>query len=240
MTTRDELEMRSATVADVAVSFPQALGVLNRYRLDYCCNGGRQFVAACDSLKLDAGLVWQEILEAAEQPAIDKGVRFNTWGTPLLIDYIVEHHHGYVRQSTGRILELLKKVERAHSEENAEVVQVRQAFEQLSEELLEHMIKEEVIVFPTVRRIAESEGAGLKEPLATSIEAPLIAMEDDHEQAGMLIKQLRSLTQMYTPPLYACPTFQLTWRLLKEFDDDLMKHIHLENNILFPRVREAG
>lgn len=239
MITTDTLEMSSATVADVAINFPQALDVLNRYHLDYCCNGGRQFVAACGSLRLDAGSVWHEIQETAEQRKTDRRLRFDTWGTPFLIDYIVEQHHSYVRESTTHILELLGKVAMAHAEENPEVARVRQAFEQLSEELLEHMAKEELIVFPTIRSIAASRESTSASPLSTDLLAPLSEMEDEHEQAGALIKQIRSLTEMYTPPLYACPTFQLTWRLLKEFDDELMQHIHLENNILLPRVRSA-
>jgi regulator of cell morphogenesis and NO signaling len=237
MATTDVLEMRRATVADVAVNFPQALGVLNRYHLDYCCNAGRQFVAACNSLKLDAGSVWQEVLGAAEMPEDNQRMRFNTWETSLLVDYIVQHHHEYVRQSTPHILELLRKVEAAHAEDSPEIVQVRHAFEQLSEELLEHMTKEEVIVFPTVRRVAESKMSSLRDPLSTSIKNPLLVMEHEHEQAGVIIHQIRSLTENYTPPLHACPTFQLTWKLLKEFDEDLMQHIHLENNILFPRIK---
>ena len=239
MITRDELEMQSATVADIAVKFPSAIGVLNRHSLDYCCNGGRQFVAACGSLNLDPGSVWQEILKAAQQPEATQSMRmrFEEWETPFLIDYIVQHHHSYVRQSTVHLLELLRKVEAAHAEDTPAVVEVRRAFEQLTAELIEHMTKEEVIVFPTVRRIAESQESPLRGPLSMSIMTPISAMEDDHEEAGQLVGQIRSLTDNYTPPPHACPTFQLAWKLLKEFDEDLMQHIHLENNILFPRVK---
>jgi regulator of cell morphogenesis and NO signaling len=239
MTAADVLDMHSATVADIAVNFPQSIAVLNRHHLDFCCNGGRNFVAVCNDSQLDAESIWREILETAERPESGQRMRFETWDTSLLIDYIVQHHHQYVRESTTLLLELLTKVEAVHSGENPEVIQVRQAFRELSAELLEHMTKEEVIVFPTIRRIAQSEES-IDGPMAKSILAPLLEMENEHEEAGRLIKKIRSLTENYTPPLYACPTFQLSWKLLKEFDEDLMQHIHLENNILFPRVQAAG
>ncbi len=234
MTLPDPPDMRSATVADVAVIFPQAINVLNRYKLDYCCNGGKQFVGACSNLGLEAGSVWHEILQAAQQPPASRHIRVDSWTTPFLIDYIVQQHHGFVRDSTLHILELLKKVQAAHSEGHPEVTQVRLAFEQLSEELVEHMTKEEVVVFPAIRRIAEQASSGAETSISTTL---LVALQDEHEAAGRLIAQIRSLTDNYKPPIYARPTFQMTWKLLKEFDEDLMQHIHLENNILFPRVK---
>lgn len=230
----DRLEMKSATVADIAVSFPQAIGLLNRYHLDYCCNGGRHFTTACNNLNLDAASVWDEILETSQISEADARMRFEEWKTPFLIDYIVQNHHSYVKTASTRLLTLLGKVEAAHGDVSPEVVQVRQAFEQLAEELLDHMTKEELIVFPAVRRLTEAPNSGT---LASDIAAPLACMEDEHEEAGVLIRQIRSLTEDYTPPPHACTTFQIAWKLLKEFDDDLMQHIHLENNILFPRVK---
>jgi regulator of cell morphogenesis and NO signaling len=242
MTTTDVLEMQSATVADVAVKFPQATGVLDRYHLDYCCNGRKNFISVCENLELDAGSVWKEVMEISHLSASGHPLRFETWGTPFLIEYIVEHHHAYVREATTYIMELLRKVEAAHADDHPEVAQVRRTFGTLTQELLEHMTKEEVIVFPTVRRVAESQVPDTcsSDPLAGSIVRPIMEMEDEHEEAGKLIGQIRSLTNNYTPPIDACPTFQVTWRLLKEFDADLIQHIHLENNILFPRVKQLG
>jgi regulator of cell morphogenesis and NO signaling len=239
MENENMLEMRSASVADIAVSFPQAIDILNRYQLDYCCNGGRRFVAACDNLKLDPRWVWREIMETSARPETDRRMKFDKWQTPFLIDYIVQYHHSYVREAIGGILALLPKVEAAHGADHPEVVQVRRCFEQLSAELIEHMTMEELVVFPAVRKIEES-GSSAGDGSSTEIETPLSVLTHEHEDAGRLIKQIRSLTGNYTPPLHACPSFQLAWKLLKEFDEDLMQHIHLENNILFPRVATAG
>jgi regulator of cell morphogenesis and NO signaling len=221
------------TVADLAVRFPQAIGILNHYHLDYCCNGGRRFVSACARLNLDARSIFDEIVKSPPARETDKHARFETWETPRLINYIIGRHHSYTKEAINHIGALLKKVEAAHAEDSPDVVPVRELFEQLSEELLDHMIREEVIVFPAMRSIA---GSGQDDSSSGDMLCALGAMEDEHEEAGVLIKQLRSLTNDYTVPLYACPTFQLTWQLLKEFDEDLMQHIHLENNILFPRV----
>jgi len=233
MTTVDEYAMRSMTVADLAVKFPQAIGILNRYNLDYCCNGGRRFVSACTRLNLDARSIFREIVQTSPTQEAEPHGRFETWDTPQLIDYIIQRHHTYTKEALSRIGILLRKVEAAHAEYNPEVVPVREIFEQLSEELLDHMVREEVIVFPAMRTFA---GPACDCGASPDMRGALNAMQDEHEEAGVLIKQLRSLTENYTVPPHACPTFQLAWKLLKEFDADLMQHMHLENNILFPRA----
>ncbi len=238
MTFTDQtLEMVTATVADVALAFPQAISVLNKYDLDFCCNGKVPFVEACKKSNLNSENLWQEILEA---PRMKQGntLNFETWNSSVLADFIVQHHHQYVREAIPKIRELLDKVCRVHVDTNPELLAVRTDFEALALELLGHLPKEEQILFPAIKRIEGEPIASVEDAIAPdALAMPIHVMEAEHERAGELIKSIRSRTNHYTAPSYACPTFQLTYVMLQEFDNDLLQHIHLENNILFPRFK---
>lgn len=239
MHTGTTLEMTTATVADIALKMPQAIDLLNRYHLDYCCNGKRKFLAACYDAELDAEKIWREIQQQKGLPAADTRMKFSNWETGLLIDFIVQHHHAYVRQAIPHLQELLTKVCSVHGTETPDLLKVKSTFEEIANELLDHMPKEEVVLFPAIRRITYKESETAITALF-NIQAPIHAMEHEHEEVGNLIKDIRHLTDQYTPPAHACPTFQLTYKLLWEFDNDLMQHVHLENNVLFPMVKPAA
>lgn len=233
--TDDQLEMATASVADVALAFPQALEIFNRYNLDYCCGGKKPFVKTCEKAGLNPELVWHEIHQLKSNYGADSRMRFDTWDAPLLIDFIVQHHHQYVRESIPAIQALLDKVCRAHGDDNPFVLAVSDDFNDLADELLQHMPKEEEVLFPAMRQLYTY--STLDSPVSqSSLNAPIAVMEHEHESAGQLIKSIRSLTGNYTPPEYACPTFRMAYLMLRQFDKDLMQHIHLENNILFPMV----
>jgi regulator of cell morphogenesis and NO signaling len=231
-TIHEKLDLNQASVADVALTFPHALGILSQYKLDYCCGGKRLFVDACEKAGLDAESVWNEIQIADVNSASDGRIRFDTWDAPLLVDFIVQHHHEYVREAIPRIQELLDKVCIVHQEDSPFLLKVRQDFSELSDELMSHMPKEEEILFPIIkRRFSKIASAD-----TLNLQAPITVMEEEHERAGELIRSIRTLTGSYNPPVYACPTFKMTYIMLEQFDKDLMQHIHLENNILFPKV----
>jgi regulator of cell morphogenesis and NO signaling len=238
MTSTDQpLEMASASVADVALAFPQAVNILTKYDLDFCCNGKVPFTEACKRSNLDSVSIWKEILQV---PANRRGneLNFEIWNSSVLADFIVQHHHAYVREAIPKIRELLVKICSVHADTNPELLEVRRDFEELAEELLSHLPKEEQILFPAIKRIEGQPIASVESKISPSaLEMPLMVMEQEHERAGDLIKSIRSRTEHYTLPSYACPTFQLTYVMLEEFDHDLIQHIHLENNILFPRFK---
>lgn len=221
------------TVAQLAVSHPGALAVFTKYDIDYCCGGHRSIEDACRRKGLDPELIKREIFSSTQQPT--ETIRPQQWSSSFLIDYIVENHHEYVKNAIPEILQFLDKVCDAHGADNDELPAIREIFIELSEELTDHLGKEELILFPAIKRL-ESQ-AHNDHPLHQTIQAPLHAMEFEHESAGDAVKQIRSLSNNYTPPDYACPTFKVTYKKLQEFDNDLMKHVHLENNILFARLR---
>ncbi len=236
--TVETLDRASASVADIALHFPHAIEILNKYNLDYCCNGKKRFEDVCKKHNLDPEQIWIELLVTKGDSDMDKHARFETWNLSLLIDFILQNHHEYVRKSIPEIRELLDKVCNAHGEDQPALHKIRKDFNSLAEELLEHLPKEEEILFPAIKRIIQQNNGFIENSvLLANLDKPILAMEHEHESAGDLIKSIRSLTNHYTPPAFACPTYQITFKMLHEFDHDLMQHIHLENNILFPKAK---
>jgi regulator of cell morphogenesis and NO signaling len=239
-TIEDQLDIANVTVAEIAMTFPHALEILNRYNLDYCCGGRKPFVEVCEKAGLDAESIWREIQVSTTSRGADNRMRFDTWDPALLIDFIEQHHHKYVRESIPMIQELLDKVCEVHVEDSPFLLAVRDRFTRLAEELLDHLPKEEQILFPAARKLFSARAtSGDQGKERLHLEAPISVMEHEHEEAGRLIKGIRALTDNYTPPGFACPTYKITYVMLNQFDKDLMQHIHLENNILFPRIIEA-
>ena len=228
--TDPNIEMATASVADIALHFPQSIAIFNLYNLDYCCNGKKSFVQMCTKADLTPEAIWKEIQERQRNP--DSYLNYESWEPSLLIDFIVQHHHKYVRESIPQLQVLLNKVCTVHGIDHPELLAIRNDFSLLAEELLSHLSKEEIVLFPAIKRMYNEDDH------ATNLQAPVSAMEHEHETAGKLIKSMRSRSDNYTPPASACLSFQLTYKLLHEFESDLMQHIHLENNILFPKALE--
>jgi regulator of cell morphogenesis and NO signaling len=229
------LEGNALTVAQMAIAQPGALSVFTKYNIDYCCGGHRSLEEACHRIGLDPDKIRAEIYEGS--PA-DSGqvLRPENWSSAFLVDFIVENHHEFVRRAIPELELLLDKVCDRHGKDCLELLKIRECFSDLSEELRSHMEKEERILFPAIQRL---DAQPVKNhPIERIIQAPIVAMEDEHQAAGDLVKHIRSLSNNYNPPDFACPTFQITYRKLREFDNDLMRHIHLENNILFDRYKK--
>jgi regulator of cell morphogenesis and NO signaling len=229
------IEGNPLTVAQLAVSHPGALAVFTKYNIDYCCGGHRTIEDACRRVGLDPEKIKSEIyLSSGEETTPE--LHPETWSSSFLIDFIVQNHHGFVRRAIPELQWFIDKVCDAHGNDCPALLSIRENFFDLSEELISHMEKEEVVLFPAIKRLEAHKNTD--HPLAATIQAPVGAMEHEHVIAGDLIKQIRTLSKNYTPPDFACPTFRITFQKLQKFDNDLMRHIHLENNILFERVKE--
>jgi len=229
------VEGNGLTVAQLAIAHPGALSVFTKYNIDYCCGGNRSLEEACHRIGLEPEVISAEIEANAGATDALSALKPDTWSSGLLVDFIVQNHHAYVRNATPELEALLDKVCSRHGNDSLELLKVREYFLDLSEELSAHMEKEEKVLFPLIKRLELHLNEGT--PLEKVIQGPIAAMEDEHESAGDLIKQIRYLSNNYTPPDFACPTFKITYQRLKEFDQDLMRHIHLENNILFERYK---
>jgi regulator of cell morphogenesis and NO signaling len=225
---------------DVAISHPAALRILEKYRLDYCCGGERSLAQACQEAGLDADAVQAELAQARtlppEAPPWD-------WVSPSsLIRFILDNHHIYTRAELLRLETLLDKVMHVHGANHPELNAVWACFLALRDELLPHLFKEETILFPYIEALEKHLHEGGPPPAACfgSIENPIAQMRHEHETAGDLLKQLRRLTQNFAPPPDACLSYRTAYQGLQAFETDLMRHIHLENNVLFPRARELA
>ena len=231
------LEGNQLTVAELAIKHPGALAVFTKYNIDYCCGGHRSLIDACHRVGLDPDKIRAEIDSTSPADSVQV-LRPETWSSTLLVDFIVENHHAFVKRAIPELEAFLERVCDRHGNDEPALLKIRECFLDLSDELTNHMEKEEVILFPAILRL-ELETLE-HHPIERIIQAPIAAMEDEHETAGQLIREIRSLSNHYTPPDFACPTFQITYQKLKEFDNDLMRHIHLENNILFERLKRSS
>lgn len=226
-------------VKDIALSNPAAWQVLEDAGLDYCCGGGKSLHDAC----LHADTSAEEILNRLRENTKNTGPDDLNWmAAPLceLTRHIREKHHRYVREAIPRTQALLDKVTAKHGNNHPEVADVGRIFMELGKDMIMHMQKEEQILFPyidTLERAANADGS-VEPPFFQTVRNPIHAMMKEHDAAGELVTQIRSLSSEYTAPADACTSFRVLYEGLKEFEADLHRHVHLENNVLFPRAVE--
>jgi regulator of cell morphogenesis and NO signaling len=229
------------TVRDVVLESPAATRVFEALGIDYCCGGGQSLETACRTANLSIDQVL-ESLEAAER-ASTAGPDARNWQLePLadLIAHIKNTHHRYVREEIVRLDPLFAKVCSVHGSNHPELLQARVTFAGLAQELTTHMMKEDMVLFPYIVRLEEAvieKHPVMPSPFG-SVKNPVEMMMRDHDDAGKALRELRQITNTYTAPADSCLSFQTLYRALAEFEADLHQHIHLENNILFPRAVE--
>lgn len=227
------------TLGTIVAAQPALARVFERLGLDYCCGGKQSLAAACARKNLDPQTV-VVMLEAAAAGVASGPVEVDAGGMTLvqLADHIEQTHHVYVKTELPRLLEMSERVARKHGWRDARLPEIYQTVLTLTEEMMSHMQKEEAVLFPLVRKIE----AGAPEVFhCGSIANPIRQMEAEHESAGQVIAHLRDLTNGFTPGLEDCNTHRALLAGLAEFETDLHRHVHKENNILFPRaIARAG
>ena len=240
---------KDKTVAEVAVRHPEAKPILERLGIDYCCGGGATLEAAAKSAGHAVSEVRAEI-EKAVQDQRARGASARDWSAVSagdLAQHILDTHHVYMKTQLPRLADLFKKVISAHGERHGETLRAaQQVFHELKAEIEAHLMKEEQILFPYILQLdAYRPGSG--PPPAShcgTVQNPIRQMEHEHESAGSALARIRELTSDHTLPEDACPSFEALYEGLKGMEADLHEHIHLENNILFPRAieieREVG
>lgn len=228
------------TVAELVTEDYRKAQVFKKFGIDFCCGGKKSVAAACEAKGVDVQVLAQELTAVEQREAPANGRKFQQWEIDFLADYIVNEHHKYVKENIPLLLEFTQKVARVHGERHPETLQVAGLFLEVSRELDQHLAKEEHILFPYMKRLqaAAKSGQPFTRPPFQSAENPIRMMEEEHDHAGNLMKQIRKLTGDFTPPPDACNTYRVTYFKLQEFEDDLHRHIHLENNILFPKTLE--
>jgi regulator of cell morphogenesis and NO signaling len=212
-----------ATLADLAVSFPAASRVFHRHRLDFCCHGRRPLADACQEAGLDAGAVVAEI--AAEHGVAADLPRWDEREVAELVDHIVGFYHRRLREELPELVALAAKVESRHGEKASCPRGLRAHLEAVHAAVLEHLAKEEQVLFPMLLRGRGRMAAG-----------PITVMESEHDDHALSLRETRRLTADLVAPQEACPTWRALYLRLAAFESELMDHIHLENNVLFRRV----
>ena len=229
------------TVRELAVTIPGATRVFEQLGIDYCCGGGRTLTDACEKSKLRVEDVIEQ-LDAVKR-AIHPGDKVRDWQTESLTSlsaYIIDAHHFFTKNELVRLENLLDKVCSRHGENHLELFALRSAFQHLKQDLTPHLLKEEQVLFPFIARMEEavSEQRAVPPPFFVTVQNPVRMMAAEHDTAGDLLAEMRRLTNDYALPPDACISFQALYQGLQEFEADLHQHIHLENNILFPRAVE--
>jgi regulator of cell morphogenesis and NO signaling len=224
------------TLASLVISNPQIVPVLEKYNLDFCCKGKRMLDEACLANGLDVNAVVKD-LEAVSEKGGKDPIPFTEMSAGDLIDHIVSHHHDFVKQSMPVIMGLLSKVASKHGERFPYMTEVLELFAGIREEMTNHMKKEEFILFPLIKEQEAQKLTGSAGIYDVNISGPVNQMLAEHETAGDIMFRIRKLTGNYNAPENACTTFKVSLIELKEFEDDLHKHVHLENNILFVKAQ---
>lgn len=228
--------MLQTRLADIVTEDPRAASIFDRIGLDYCCQGQRTLRDAL----LDQHIAVSEVIDELNSLGPRLGNRDDARWLDLgaLVQHIVSNHHRYVREHQPVLQAWLDKLVLRHGTRHPELGEIRDVFASLSADLLQHMVKEENILFPYIEMLWESRNAG-RTPTATpfgTIANPIRAMESEHEHAGDLLKRLRSLTHDYQAPTDGCTTYGVCFAELARFEADLHQHIHLENHVLFPKA----
>lgn len=228
---------RPATVGELAASDIRKAEVFRKFGLDFCCGGNKTLAEACQEQGISAMEVESAMseLENTEAPASQD---FNNWELDFLADYIVNTHHRYVNDTLPILNEISAKVASVHGVAHPEVVEIANLFKGVENELLSHMPKEEQILFPYIKEMVTAKRDNQAPPPAAfgSIENPIRMMEAEHTSTGDNMKKIRELSGNFVPPEDACASYTYLYNKLEEFEKDLHQHIHLENNILFPKA----
>ncbi|MGD9561254.1 MAG: iron-sulfur cluster repair di-iron protein [Pyrinomonadaceae bacterium] len=224
------------TIREIALDAPLTIRVFEKHKIDFCCGGRVPFAEACSNAGVDPSAVLSELesVSASSDPKNDVDTR----SARELIDHIVCTHHAFTRAEVQRLMPLAEKVATRHGEHHPELVEIRDIVLTLGNEMLVHMQKEEMMLFPYIEKLeraAETNGSLPLPPFGT-VNNPVRMMMFEHDQAGEMLRSIRSLSSDYATPEDACPSFKGLFAGLQDLEADLHQHIHLENNILFPQA----
>ncbi len=228
------------TIREITVESPATTRVFEEYKIDYCCGGGRKFNDACQTAGVAPEIIGEKIKQVLSSQIKGFESPPNQQSVSELIDYILETHHVFTKQELARLPDLMNKVCRKHGSAHDELFALQPAFFELREDLIPHIKKEEVVLFPFIKHLEMSAANHISSPRPPflTVKNPVRVMMTEHDAAGAVLRRMRELSNDYALPEGACPSFQALYFGLEELEKDLHRHIHLENNVLFPRAVE--
>lgn len=227
--------LEKITIGEYVAKDFRTAAVFSKYGIDFCCKGNRTIEEATEKKGQDTATILNEI-NAVLATKSDTVIDFKSWPLDLLVDYIEKTHHRYVEDKTQILLPFLDKLVKAHGASHPELQEINELFIGCAGELAQHMKKEELILFPFIKKMVQATFTDelITQPQFGTVENPIAMMMHEHDAEGERFRKIAELTNTYTPPADACNTYRVTYAMLAEFEQDLHKHIHLENNILFP------
>ncbi len=228
--------LQERTVADVVTENIKAAHIFKKHGIDFCCGGGISIAKACEKAKVDPSVLEAELVNLENTP--DRASDYNSWKLDFLADHIINVHHHYVEENSPLLLQYSKRVNHVHGHHYTELAEIESLVTKVVQAMAAHQKKEELILFPFIKKLVKSEREGTEVPPIHfgSVENPIHMMEEEHEEAGEILRRIAELSDNYTPPQGACNTYRAFYAKLEEFEQDLHHHIHLENNILFPKA----
>lgn len=225
------------TVKEVALHMPESTRLFEQLKIDYCCGGNQPLAEACASAGLDVAIVMEMLGEVAQSHDAGAG-DFQNASLPDLIEHILNTHHVFTKSEMNRLEALTAKVIGVHGQNHPELNNVGALFERLCADLKPHMFKEEQVLFPYILAMSQAASENQRPPFAAfgTVNNPVRMMMREHDTAGQILRELRAVTSDYEVPPDACISYQTLYQALENFEKDLHQHIHLENNLLFPKA----
>jgi len=227
------------TVREVVVQLPEATRLFESLKIDYCCGGNQPLTNACETAGVEVDNILSMLTCLSNASTSDQN-DFQTLSSADLIAHIVDTHHVFTKSELDRVQALIAKVYGVHGANHPELAKVRELFQRLTDDLKPHMFKEEQVLFPYIVRLEVAASQNQPAPFAPfgTVKNPIRMMMMEHDVAGSIMRELRTVTSDYQPPQDACISYQTLYQALDNFEKDLHQHIHLENNILFPKAAE--
>jgi regulator of cell morphogenesis and NO signaling len=234
-----ESTIGNKTIGEIVAADFRTAAVFENHGIDFCCGGKVALAATCAEKGLDLAVITGELEAVQNQPA-ERNQNYSSWSLPFLADYIVNTHHVYLKENDDQIAAYAQKIATVHGAHHPEVIRIAAIFGKIATDMVGHLKEEEEVFFPALKRADAARTAGTAPDASDreTIRASLLRLHREHEEIGDAIHEIRHLAKGYAIPDDVCNTFMLTYRKLNEFEDDLHKHVHLENNILFPKAAE--
>lgn len=219
------------TIGEIVANDFRAASMFKEAGIDFCCGGNKSLTEACKEKGANASHLVQQ-LETLAQTPVSGAMNFKEWDLSFLSDYIVNTHHKFVSKNLPELVFYTQKIANVHGEHHPELIEVASLFTKINEELLQHLKNEEEVLFPAIKQAEKNASAEVNSTIVSEI----TRMRGEHEFAGSAMDKINALTNNYLIPVDACNTYRVSLKLLEQFEDDLHIHVHLENNILYPKA----
>lgn len=224
-------DLNSLTVGEIVANDFRAAAIFKNAGIDFCCGGKKGLAESCGEKGISPVQLEQELLDLAAEP-VNQSLNFKEWDLGFLCDYIVNTHHKFVLKTLPDLVFYTRKIASVHGENHTELMEIAELFSRINAELLQHLKNEEDILFPAIKEVLANQSADSKATIVSEISR----MTGEHEFAGGAMDHISEISHHYQVPADGCNTFALTYKLLQQFEDDLHVHVHLENNILYPKA----